>query len=88
MKVLLRPAAVKYLKRLDASTKTRILNAFNDLAKEPPKGDIIPLSGQRGYYRLRVGGYRVLYRIEKNTIFVTDIDPRGQAYKKGKGGRK
>ena len=86
MKVLLRPLAAKYLERLDIPTKTRFFNALDELAKEPPKGDIKPMTGRPGYYRLRVGGYRALYRIEENTIFVIEINPRGQAYKKG--GRK
>ena len=82
MKVLLRPIVVKYLDRLGMPDKGRIKAAFEDLAKEPPKGDIRPIVGQKGYYRLRVGAFRALYRIENDTIFVTNIDPRGQAYKK------
>ena len=82
MQVLLRLIAAKYFERLSATDKVRFRAAFNDLSKEPPKGDIISLTGQPGYFRLRVGGYRVLYRIEDNTIFVTNIDPRGQVYKK------
>ena len=87
MKVLLRPIAIKYLERLDAPTRARFIAAFTDLSKEPPQGDIKSMTGQSGYYRLRVGGFRALYRVENNIIFVTNIDPRGQAYKKNKGGR-
>jgi mRNA interferase RelE/StbE len=82
MQVLLRPVAAKYLERLDKPTKGHIKTALADLEKEPPEGDIRPLTGQAGYFRLRVGSFRALYRIENNTIFVTNIDPRGQAYKK------
>jgi len=82
MKVLLRPVAAKYLERLSTTDKKRFINAFNDLAKEPPEGDITTLSGWPGYLRLRIGGYRALFRIENNTIFVTNIDPRGQVYTK------
>ena len=82
MRVLLRPIAARYFERLDVTDKNRFRAAFAELAKEPPEGDIRPLVGQPGYFRLRVGGYRALYRIEDNTIFVTNIDPRGQAYGK------
>jgi mRNA interferase RelE/StbE len=82
MRVLLRPVAARYFERLDSIDKDRLRTAFTNLAKEPPEGDIRPLVGQSGYFRLRVGGYRALYRIEDNTIFVTNIDPRGQAYGK------
>jgi mRNA interferase RelE/StbE len=88
MIVLLRSIAEKYLDRLDAPTRGRIKDALKDLAKEPPEGDIIPVVGQAGYFRLRVGGFRALYRIENNTIFVTNIDPRGQVYKKKNRGKK
>ena len=86
--VLLRPIAAKYLERLDATDKNRFKAAFAELAKEPPKGDIRPYEGNPGYFRLRVGNYRALFRIEGNNIFVTNIDPRGQVYKKKNRGKK
>jgi mRNA interferase RelE/StbE len=79
MKVALDAAPTKYLERLDGSTKARIRAALAKLGKEPPQGDIKKLKG-RADYRLRVGNYRVLYRIENKTIFVLKIAPRGQAY--------
>jgi len=82
MRVLLRPIAAKYFERLCKNDKDRFRVAFTELGKEPPEGDIRPLIGQTGYFRLRVGNYRALYHIEDNTIFVTNIDPRGQAYGK------
>ena len=81
MDVILRPIAKKYLERLDAPTYARFIAAFTNLEKEPPEGDIKPLVGKDGF-RLRVGKYRALCRIESSTIIVTNIDPRGQAYKK------
>jgi len=88
MRILLRPIAAKYLGRLSSTDKERFRNAFNNLAKEPPEGDITTLSGLPGYFRLRIGGYRALFRIEDDTIFVTNIDPRGQVYKKKNRGKK
>jgi mRNA interferase RelE/StbE len=82
MTVLLRNAAAKYLDRTSEPTKGRITTALQGLEKEPPQGDITPMSGQPGNFRLRIGGIRVLYRIENNIIVVTHIEPRGQAYKK------
>jgi mRNA interferase RelE/StbE len=87
MQVLLRPIAAKYLNRLGEPNKGRIKAAFEDLSKEPPEGDIRPVAGRKGYFRLRVGGFRALYRIESNTIFVTNIDTRGQVYKKKNRGK-
>ena len=60
----------------------RITDAIDGLEKEPPEGDIIPLTGKPGNFRLTVGGFRILYRVENNMILVTNIIPRGQAYTK------
>jgi len=78
---LLRDAA-KYLKRMNQPDKGRIVRGLEKLAIEPPQGDITALEGKDGY-RLRVGGYRVLFDIEENMILVYDIAPRGQVYKGG-----
>ena len=55
MNVVLSPKAAKYLKRLNQPIKGRIIEALEDLAKEPPEGDIRAMAGRDGY-RLRIGG--------------------------------
>ena len=83
MQVFLHNFARKYIERLDLTNRERIKKALKDLEKEPPEGDIRPYEGNPGIWRLRVGSYRVLYKIEDvNTILVTHIEPRGQAYTK------
>jgi len=89
MQVLLHHTADKYLNRLNAEDRKRINDALDDLEKKPPKGDIVPVVGEHGRYRVKVGNYRLLYRIKDNTILITHIDPRGQVYnKKNKGGKR
>jgi len=88
MKALLHPIADKYLNRLNASDRDRIDDAIEGLEKEPPEGDIRPVSGQRGIFRTRVGGYRLLWRIQDDHILITHIDPRGQVYNKKNRGNK
>jgi len=39
------------------------------------------MSGHPSEFRLRVGGYRVIYKLEKNYIRVLAIGPRGDIYK-------
>jgi mRNA interferase RelE/StbE len=82
MTVLLHHAADKYLNRLNPEDKARFNTAFQNLAKEPPQGDIRPYIGVPGVQRLHVGSYRALFKIEENIILVTHIEPRGQAYTK------
>ena len=80
MKTVLAPQAAKYLGRLSEPTKGRIKAALRKLEHEPPQGDVKVLSGQEGF-RLRVGSYRILFGIKADTIVITDIAPRGQAYR-------
>jgi len=89
MQVLLHPIPGKYLARLNEPDKSRIEEALEKLEHEPPEGNIRPIAGQAGYFRLKIGGYRIFFRHRDNDIFVTHIDPRGQAYsKKNKGGKR
>jgi mRNA interferase RelE/StbE len=80
MFVVLEKRAAKYLERLNEPLKSRIIRALQSLVQDQTKGDIKALRGQVGY-RLRVGGYRILFGIKNDTIIVTNIAPRGQAYK-------
>jgi mRNA interferase RelE/StbE len=82
MNVELLPNAARYLKRMSQPDKGRIVRALEKLANDPPQGDITSLTGKDGY-RLRVGGYRLLFDITENKIVVYTIAPRGQAYKGG-----
>jgi mRNA interferase RelE/StbE len=81
MEVVLKKAAEKQLKRLNEPALSLLAAAFNKLEKEPPEGDIKKLQGRDGY-RIRAGGYRILFDILPNdTIEVYKIAPRGGAYK-------
>jgi len=80
MKTVLSPQATKYLEKLNEPNKSRIIKALKKLESEPPRGDVQSLAGNNGY-RLRVGGYRVLFGIKDDIIIITDIGLRGQIYK-------
>ncbi|GHT63314.1 hypothetical protein FACS1894110_00830 [Spirochaetia bacterium] len=82
MNVVLHNNASRYYKRLNASDQERIKAALEKLSKEPPEGDIFPISGQKGVFRVRVGGLRLLYRVDETVIIITHIEPRGQVYNK------
>ena len=68
----------KYNKTADKATKKRLKEFIEKL----PFGDVKKLKGYEVYYRLRVGDLRVLFTIENDIITITDILPRGQAYKR------
>ena len=82
MEVVLHHTADKYLDRLPQPARGQIEDALEDIEKEPPEGDIRPYEGNPGMFRLKAGKYRALFKIENDTILVTHIEPRGQAYTK------
>ena len=79
MEILYSKQAAKYLKMLERKIQMRVKNGIEKLTGE---GDIQPLIGRKGEYRLRIGNLRVIYIQKDDTIYVTVIYPRGQAYKK------
>ena len=81
MRFKLSPNAKKYIERQDNITVSRIYEALRDATKNPQKGDIKELQGEPGKYRLRVGGYRILFAIDGDNMVITEIGPRGQIYK-------
>jgi mRNA interferase RelE/StbE len=79
--VLLRPAR-RYLERLPRRERERILDALDKLQQDPTRASVKPLEG-RPEWSLRVGGRRVLLRVDRTTrlFVVTEIGPRGDIYK-------
>ena len=77
MKTTYSKPATKALERMEVSTRQRMRAAINNL----PTGDVKKLRGYTIGYRLRVGDYRVLFDMDTQ-ITVTNILPRGEAYKK------
>jgi len=78
--------ALKHLKKLGKKTYQRILNTLEELERlENPllHKDVRPLLGKlRGFYRLRVGNYRIIFDIDKKNkrICVHIIVSREGAY--------
>lgn len=70
--------SVKYINAVDKPTKNRLKEAIEKI----PFGDIKKLQGIDNGYRLRVGDLRVLFSIEDDIIYIDNIIPRGQAYKR------
>lgn len=78
MRIKLSKKAIKTLGALDNKTQERIWEAI----KKVPDGDIKRLAGDNSVYRLRVGGWRILFSYpEKDIILIEKISPRGDAYK-------
>ena len=70
--------SVKYINSADKPAKKRLKEAIEKI----PFGDIKKLQGAGEGYRLRVGDLRVLFTMEDDKIYIDNIIPRGQAYKR------
>jgi mRNA-degrading endonuclease RelE of RelBE toxin-antitoxin system len=85
-KIEVKPTAEKYYLKLDKQARARIKQALRELeGAENPL--LLPavraLTGKlHGDYRLRVGGWRILFTPdkEKKMIYIYAILPRGDAY--------
>ncbi|MBR0217624.1 MAG: type II toxin-antitoxin system RelE/ParE family toxin [Clostridia bacterium] len=78
--------AAKALQKMERGLRQRIHEAIIGLTQTPPKGDIKPMEGKpEGRFRLRVGGYRVIYRYDADgtmtVLYIIDVGPRGDIYK-------
>ena len=70
----------KKFEKYDRKTQERIKKAILAI----PDGDIEKIKGKKTpqLYRLRVGNYRIIFRLNEEEIFVDKIDKRGDIYKK------
>ena len=86
MKIKYSKVALKTLAKYDTPTREFIRGKINGLTETPPVGDIKPLVGYDNQYRLRTGGYRVIFEYivqdGLKTLMVNKIDSRGGVYKK------
>jgi mRNA-degrading endonuclease RelE of RelBE toxin-antitoxin system len=82
MRIVYLRDARSFLRRLPANIRDRFLEAFEDIAAgHGEKWDTKQLAG-RPESRLRVSGFRAIYRIDGDVLTVTLIGPRGDVYKK------
>lgn len=72
--------AVKFITKQPKPQRERI---FKAIYKLPETGDIKQMQGYTGYYRLRVGDYRIIYTVNNDVLLVRviEIGNRGDIYK-------
>lgn len=76
--------AAKTLTRLDRPTLRRVTKRFDDLCSDPFDARLsAALIGQDGIRKSRIGGWRILFRVNLDHIEVRilTIARRGQVYK-------
>lgn len=77
------PTAVRALAALPKAIQKRIARRIDALAHNPRPPGVKVLRGGEGFLRLRVGDYRVIYRIEERrlVILVVKIGHRREVYR-------
>lgn len=78
-KIIIKKPAKKFIDKLPINEKKRLVAAIEGL---PYNGDIKRLQGYDGYYRLRVGSYRIIFYVDNGEliVYIVDIGNRGQIY--------
>ena len=75
----------KFFKKLTAKERGRLRKAIEAIRENPYHSgqDVKKLAGKSDYWRLRVGPYRMIYRIQANELLIYFIKAktRGDIYK-------
>jgi mRNA interferase RelE/StbE len=76
-------SASKELRSLDAALALRILKRIESLSSNPRPPGIVKLEGSRDLWRVRVGDWRVIYRIvdRECLVDVISVRHRREAYR-------
>ncbi|MDD2716116.1 MAG: type II toxin-antitoxin system RelE/ParE family toxin [Candidatus Wallbacteria bacterium] len=76
---------LKFLKEKDRKIQSRILAIFEKFSHDPYDEtlDVKPMRGKHNHFRLRVGGFRILFEFRKseNLFYFYKADSRGDVYK-------
>ena len=67
------PKAARQIKALSVEVRQDISIAIQSLASEPRPNGVKKLLGEKDIYRVRVGNYRVLYRIVDKVLVVVVV---------------
>lgn len=82
--VIITPAAKKSISLLPREYILRAKDTISALGEQPRPFGCLKLSGKIELYRIKVGSYRILYKIRDhdNTVVIAYVEPRDKAYKK------
>jgi mRNA interferase RelE/StbE len=81
--IAFKPSVEKDLRPLPNDLVTKIIGRIESLADEPFPRQAIKLGGAEHVYRLRVGDYRVIYKVDVHArqVIVHHVRHRSEAYR-------
>ncbi len=76
-------SAARELKALERAIQRRIATHIDSLAANPFPAGSKKLQGEAGLHRIRVGDYRILYRVDgkRVTVLIVKIGHRRDVYR-------
>lgn len=83
-KIEFKNSVFKDIRRIPRMFLMKIESAINQLAKNPIPKQSKKIEGYQDYYRIRVGMYRVIYRVQKKIeiVTITKIRHRKDVYRR------
>ena len=77
--------ADKFLNKLNEKLLLRVIQEINDLENFPfftAPHDLAKLKGRKGYYRIRIGDLRIIFKVDKELkkIYIEEIGYRKKIY--------
>jgi mRNA interferase RelE/StbE len=80
-KVKLHRRVIKFLQKLDENDRKRIFSAIEKL-EDPFSQPYEKVKGRKDLYKIRVGDYRIIYRVDKKNKIVSVhlVDKRERVY--------
>lgn len=84
MKIEFGTKALKFLSKLDRDGKERVFKRIKELGNDPFPSDVKKIKGERDVYRIKIGAFRVLYKIisKDDAILVFRVDKRSRVYRR------
>jgi len=76
-------SAAREFRALDRKKQRRISTKVSELANDPFPAGVRKFQGEEDHWRIRVGDYRVIYRVEKCrvVIVIVKIGHRREVYR-------
>ena len=77
------PAAERQIKKLSKPIQNLIVKRLEELAINPRLPSVLKMEGEEGFYRVRVGDYRIIYEIQDRAllIIIVKVGHRGDVYR-------
>lgn len=80
-----KPSAAEAVRRLPKHDQRRIIAKIEALAGDPRPPGCRKLTGEEDFYRVRVGDYRIIYRLEDKrlVVLIVKVGHREEIYRRG-----